>query len=271
MLFRSAATVAERWLDFEQELATSLRTGKATSAVKSFVFGMQHHWDEAHLDIIRSHQVGDEFVVTRHLASVIEAGKRNILLSGMAVLSGDERATAGVDQAILHQIHTNQLLIQMGYINQMEVQALEAQNARLIASVHIKPTGGCTVTGNAGFKNNDPNSSVDGVGNEQRMDKDNQQSEMERSSWKWKRGVCVVKSCATRPGTTMVGPCSVCRHCQHAFDIGKDPTKSKPAKDNKATTGEKYQDVTSVTEKATMAPRNTAQKLSAVALEATVA
>ena len=266
-----AAVVAERWLDFEQELATSLKTGRATPPVKSFVFSMQHHWDDEHRDIIRSHQRGDEFLVTRQLASIIEAGKRNILLGGMAVLSKDERATAGVDSAVLQQIHTNQLLIQMGYINQMEVQALEAQNARLIASVNIKPRGGCTVTGSAGFKNNDPSSSADGVGNELGVDKQNQQTEMERSSWKWKRGVCVVKSCATRPGTTMVGPCSVCKHCQHAFDMGKDPTKAKPTKGNKVAPVQKDQGGKQADEKVTMTSRNKEQKLSAIALEATVA
>ena len=46
-----------------------------------------------------------------------------------------------------------------------------------------------------------------------------------KNSWKWKQGICVVKSCPTRPGKTMVGPCSVCKHCQSLFDAGKDPTK----------------------------------------------
>lgn len=44
-------------------------------------------------------------------------------------------------------------------------------------------------------------------------------------SWKWKRGICVVKTCSTRPSKTEVGPCSVCRKCQAVFDRGKDPTK----------------------------------------------
>lgn len=48
-----------------------------------------------------------------------------------------------------------------------------------------------------------------------------------RKSWKWKDGTCVVKTCPTRPGTTKVGPCNVCKLCQGVFDKGKDPTKIK--------------------------------------------
>lgn len=47
----------------------------------------------------------------------------------------------------------------------------------------------------------------------------------ERKNWKWKKGVCVVKECPTRPSKTEVGPCSVCRKCQAIFDKGKNPKK----------------------------------------------
>lgn len=46
-----------------------------------------------------------------------------------------------------------------------------------------------------------------------------------KSSWKWKKGVCVVTKCSTRPGETEVGPCSICKDCQGKFDKGIDPTK----------------------------------------------
>ena len=52
----------------------------------------------------------------------------------------------------------------------------------------------------------------------------------DKKYWKWKQGVCVVKSCPTRPGKTTVGPCSVCTSCQYKFDAGKDPTNEKPKK-----------------------------------------
>ena len=49
-----------------------------------------------------------------------------------------------------------------------------------------------------------------------------------KNNWKWKKGVCRVESCSTRPGETEVGPCDVCHDCQDKFDDGKDPTLEKP-------------------------------------------
>lgn len=46
-----------------------------------------------------------------------------------------------------------------------------------------------------------------------------------KESWTWKKGVCRVDDCPTRPGSTKVGPCDVCVSCQHLFDHGKDPAK----------------------------------------------
>ncbi|MBX4197332.1 hypothetical protein KW801_02110 [Candidatus Saccharibacteria bacterium] len=45
----------------------------------------------------------------------------------------------------------------------------------------------------------------------------------ERKNWKWKKGVCLVKECPTRPAKIKVGPCSVCEKCQGLYDDGKDP------------------------------------------------
>lgn len=46
------------------------------------------------------------------------------------------------------------------------------------------------------------------------------------NSWKWKKGVCRVTQCPTRPTRTEVGPCSVCRGCQHEFNMGRDPSRT---------------------------------------------
>jgi len=52
----------------------------------------------------------------------------------------------------------------------------------------------------------------------------------DKSDWIWTEGVCQVESCDTRPGKTKVGPCSVCKSCQHVFDKGGDPTLAKANK-----------------------------------------
>jgi len=44
----------------------------------------------------------------------------------------------------------------------------------------------------------------------------------DKKKWKWKQGVCQVKTCRKK---AEVGPCSVCRSCQYVFDKGGDPTK----------------------------------------------
>lgn len=41
----------------------------------------------------------------------------------------------------------------------------------------------------------------------------------------WKKGVCVIDNCPTRPGQTEVAQCSVCRTCQSWYDKGRDPKK----------------------------------------------
>lgn len=68
------------------------------------------------------------------------------------------------------------------------------------------------------------------------LDKSERAAEMtgvelnEKSTWKWKSGVCRVEACPTRPGKTKIGPCDVCSRCQSKFDKGIDPTKFKSSK-----------------------------------------
>ena len=68
------------------------------------------------------------------------------------------------------------------------------------------------------------------------LDKSERAAEMtgvelnEKSTWKWKNGVCRVEACPTRPGKTKIGPCDVCSRCQSKFDKGIDPTKFKSSK-----------------------------------------
>jgi hypothetical protein len=52
----------------------------------------------------------------------------------------------------------------------------------------------------------------------------------DKNDWTWTEGVYQVESCDTRPGKTKVGPCSVCKGCQHVFDKGGDPTLVRASK-----------------------------------------
>jgi hypothetical protein len=55
-----------------------------------------------------------------------------------------------------------------------------------------------------------------------------------KESWSWKKGICRVSDCPTRPGKTKVGPCDVCVSCQHLFDKGKNPAKEYTLRKAKA-------------------------------------
>lgn len=57
-----------------------------------------------------------------------------------------------------------------------------------------------------------------------------------QESWQWKNGRCRVPNCPS-PKPTKIGPCSVCRNCQHQSDKGADLTKlykSRKVQDNKS-------------------------------------
>jgi hypothetical protein len=49
------------------------------------------------------------------------------------------------------------------------------------------------------------------------------EGEADKKKWQWKRGVCRINYCPTRPRQTEIGPCDVCRSCQNKFDSGLDP------------------------------------------------
>lgn len=46
-----------------------------------------------------------------------------------------------------------------------------------------------------------------------------------KEQWKWTTGTCRVLNCPTRPNRVDVGPCVVCRDCQHHYDKGRNPAK----------------------------------------------
>ncbi|HKU19045.1 MAG TPA: hypothetical protein VJP80_07320 [Candidatus Saccharimonadales bacterium] len=92
--------------------------------------------------------------------------------------------------------------------------------------------GGCTAEVDLANHERDPeNSPQDAFGG-----KDS--SETEKA--KWVKGVCRIDNCPTRPGTTMVGPCSVCWKCQKKYDNGEDPIEeyTKLPKEPEPTTAE---------------------------------
>lgn len=247
LMHKQAEFKASRWLEFECELAESLATGRATSSIKGFIASMQSVWSDRELQTLNNHHIGDDldYLMTRELAIILEKLKQNTLWGGAAVMHGNESVSKQMDRTTLDQIVRNEQSMFIAYQQEHDFQAIEAGNARLIGSANIKVGGGCAGNNNryqeknlsyqlsAENKLSDPNGTDD-----------------KSESWSWKKGICQVSSCSTRPGQTEVGPCSVCRSCQAKFDNGEDPTKFQPssttevtAKDHLSVLAEEWQKI----------------------------
>ncbi len=233
LMKQQAEFKATQWLEFERELAESLAQGSPTSQIKGFIASLQSVWNETELEVISRHSLGYdlEYVMTRELAVVLEKMKQNTLWGGAAVLSGNTAVVRQIHSGELTQIRHNEEAMFIAYSQGQDVSALMAQNSRLIGGANIKVGGGCAGTNDRSHEF-DPTRPFDPMRQEQKPSDaaapDNWESNP--NSRKYKKGVCQVRSCATRPGVTEVGPCSVCKSCQAKFDNGEDPTKEPVAR-----------------------------------------
>lgn len=232
LLNKYAEDKAEELIAFDKELAESLATGSATLEVRRFIIGMQHNWSREDLLIIQKHQFDDaKFGMTRQLAAVLESAHQLLVLNRAAVLASvDELVEQGVDRRVLQEVIEREKLIGIGRLSGMNVMALTMQQNRSIAKTNIRPPGGgCPGKNTTQFDDSlgDPGGDVAGLTG---VDGETKNSDDDPNSWKWSKGMCAVKSCPTRPGQTMVGPCSICKRCQKEFDKGRDPTKEEAPK-----------------------------------------
>ncbi|MFO0920771.1 MAG: hypothetical protein U0451_03810 [Candidatus Saccharimonadales bacterium] len=209
---------AQEWLEFEMELANSLYSNRASFEIERFINSLQEHWGEEDLVVIKGCcDPRGGYFVSKELAIAIEKAKQNLLWSGTAAQVNNREVYKQVDQTILTRIIQNEELIAVARLNGMEYRTLEAQNNRLIASLNLKVGSGCSGKSEAKFKTYDDGNLSNLESEKSNDDKDS------KENWKWKQGVCRVKSCGKK---TEVGPCDVCRNCQAKFDKGEDPTKA---------------------------------------------
>jgi hypothetical protein len=221
---------AEQWFDSDLELARSLKLGKATDAVRQRIVSGQHSWNADALAVINRHQLSDTaYKMTRELAAVLERSIRLELEGRIAVNVDNERALKAVSHNARAAIATGDAQLEAmraAGVSAEEIYRTQVRLTRMVAGQPIRTGGGCagTTKGVYGSELNEPGSEFEnGVG--ERTSPYNQETGEDKSKWKWKKGVCQVKSCASHPGQTEVGPCNVCRHCQAEFDAGRDPTK----------------------------------------------
>lgn len=224
-MHRSAVSIAERWLEFEINLADSLENSKATFPIEAFINSRQHIWGEKDLAVIMDHQLeGGHYRMSRRLALLLEKAKQNFMWVRAGAAVGNESVTKQLGKNLSRQIRDDELRIRNNFGNVYPIapnSALEAVLDRRIAERNIDVGGGC-----AGVSRTNFNSTGNVLENNLAAGTIQEETgEARKENWAWKKGVCVVKSCRTRPGKTEVGPCNVCRSCQHKYDKGEDPSK----------------------------------------------
>lgn len=214
-----AEQTAQQWLNFDIELAKSLRGGHATSAIEEYIAALQSEWSTDNLKIINEHaDPNGGWIMSPRLAAALEDSRKQALNGIAAVNTGN--------QEIIRQISPNSLRAIKGwqeYINILEsnnasigeIRYAQMQVSKAIAKENVALDRGCTGASENNFR-----------GRSDGGDESSSYKEGGKESWTWKKGKCQVKNCPS-PIPTDVGPCSVCRLCQAKFDKGLDPTKSK--------------------------------------------
>lgn len=220
-----ARNIADRWLEFETELADSLHHKQATPTVMSFINSMQDKWNEADLQIILQHQLPNaQYKMSEELAIILEKAKQNFLWTRAGVVTDNQHVIKQMDPAVVNVIRRDEMFIQVAYENgqRHQVQILEMQTDKRIANENVSVGGGCPGENMADFK-------TDKDGNPLLAEGANSaaSSSYEKRIGKRSKGKCQVESCPTRPREVTVGGCGVClERCQVMFDKGEDPTKA---------------------------------------------
>lgn len=221
-LYREQAErTAQELLTFDLELARSLYSGTATKPVEAFIASLQHQWGRGDRDIINKHDVAGQYIMTRELAAVLEKAQQNLLNGEAAILTKNDKVMRQMNAEDAEQLYADLRraeVIRAVNPYSHELRIMQLNNRRNIARQNLEVGGGCG-NKNAGRFENDQDNPLSGEGAASSSDS--------KEGWSWKKGVCRVEACKS-PKPTEVGPCSVCRNCQHQFDLGIDPTGGAP-------------------------------------------
>lgn len=130
----------------------------------------------------------------------------------------------GANQSVQAATHSSNTQLEM----RVDYSSAEAMNAQMAAAMNSgvsakRSYGGCSGTSvnNTEADLNNSLGAQDIFGG--KLNK--QDDPGKKENWVWKRGVCRIEECPTRPRETEIGPCDVCHCCQRWFDRGRDPAK----------------------------------------------
>jgi hypothetical protein len=145
-----AEKTAQEWLNFDIELARSLRNGQATSEIENFIVGLQHEWSEDNLKIINNHNFNfgnrTGFIMTRQFAALLEDAKAQTLNTIAGVLTGNERMINQIDPISLRHVQETQQYLDILRANSASfyaIRQIQAELERTVAGYNIEVKGGC--------------------------------------------------------------------------------------------------------------------------------
>lgn len=229
MYAHESKVAGREWAKFDLELARSIQEERATEPLRFFIMQNAHVWNDKSLEVITRHALGDtQYHMTHEFAALLAQAKQKLMGDEISVVSQNDKAIANVSMAAaqeIRQVHAELLVAQTANADPAYIYSLQQRQYRLLHQQDIQSGGGCAGTAVNAFKRGNSTDSGQqfetGVGENDNPFESNAE---DKSSWKWKQGVCQVKTCPS-PKPTEVGPCSVCRRCQYEFDAGRDPTK----------------------------------------------
>jgi hypothetical protein len=221
-----AEGIAKRWLHFEVAMADSLYAGRAHPVIADFVEEMWNSWTDDDHSLLNLHTLPDGSLgMSRPLAARLQQAKQNLLLVPAAVVVQNERVLEQIDPHIASQIQMEEMRIQQMIHDgrsMEEVAVAERAMNQMVAKENVKVGAGCAGDNFGNFrqekKKKQPGQEDDKT---QSAEEKKAEEANNKAKWKWSRGLCLIGNCPTRPGKTMVGPCSVCWKCQKKFDRGE--------------------------------------------------
>lgn len=158
-----AGNIADRWLNFEIDLADSLYGEKATPAIERFIEELSEYWNDEDRAMFDRQRLKDgSLYMTRKLALRLEDARQNTLWAQAAVAVGNTRVTKQMDPGVADKIRVNLLVMHQLMMNggdPRRIAALDAENTQLAASQNVKISGGCPGASSGNFKQQKSNES----------------------------------------------------------------------------------------------------------------
>ena len=146
-MHQKAERIAARWLQFEMSMADSLDAGYATADIVDFAEQCYAELPSHARALIDARRFGAELLMMdTKLAAVLETARQNTLWTAAAVVTRNEQVLKQLDPVVAARIYDEEMFIQQlqyEHYAYEEIQAVEAENNRLIARQNVEVGAGC--------------------------------------------------------------------------------------------------------------------------------